>query len=101
MMCIDGADRIISCDLVGEGTVNMAGVIPRHMLETALRGKATGVIIAHNHPHGDASASDEDLNMTHMLYNLFYSSGIRLIEHYIASVDECEGIISKYKESFI
>ena len=101
MMSIDVSDKVTGCDLVGEGTVNAAGVIPRQILEVALRNKARKVILAHNHPNGDVSASDDDLNMTHMLYKLLSVSGIELIEHYVVSLDKCRGIITKGKECFV
>lgn len=96
LMSLDDADRVIDCRAVGEGTVNAAGVLPRVLLEIALSCGASSVILAHNHPRGDASASAEDINLSISLYEMFFDGGIKLSEHYIVSANECRAM--KLKE---
>lgn len=89
LMSLDSDGRVTDCRVVGGGTVNSAGVYPRKLLEAAILTKARSVILAHNHPTGDAAASGEDINLSLSLYEMFSVGGIDLVEHYVVSRDEC------------
>ncbi|MGO9393502.1 MAG: JAB domain-containing protein, partial [Desulfobaccales bacterium] len=45
-------NEIIAEEIVQEGTVNQTVVYPRKVLELALKHKASGLILVHNHPSG-------------------------------------------------
>lgn len=55
----------------------------RAVIEEALRLGAAGLIVAHNHPSGDADPSSEDLRVSRMLADTARNLGIRLIDHII------------------
>lgn len=92
ILTLDGADRVIACDKAGEGTVNNSNVIPRRLLEIAKRRGARSIIIAHNHPGGVATPSEEDTLATSYLRELFVSSGISVASHYIVAGSDCTKI---------
>lgn len=71
------------CDLVGVGTVNMSEILPRKLLEAASRAGACGVVIAHNHPGGNATASDEDIKLTAVISRVLSRAGVKLLYHCI------------------
>ena len=52
-ICLDSRRKIIHTSKISEGTVNDAAVSPRLVVEKALRYKATGVLLCHNHPSGN------------------------------------------------
>jgi DNA repair protein RadC len=54
-------------------------------LELALRARAKGVIIAHNHPDGKALASNDDVATTSRLAYVLNNSSISLLRHYVVS----------------
>ena len=56
-------------------------------LQTALKRDASSVIIAHNHPLGVSAPSEEDIMATISLKQLFASSQIDLVSHYIVGLD--------------
>jgi len=93
LISIDGLGKAIACDRVGEGTVNLSNVLPRRLLEAAKRRGAKSVIIAHNHPGGFAMPSTDDVTSTSLLRELFESSGIKLINHYVVAGDDCECVM--------
>ena len=80
--------KIIACERAGEGTVNSSSVLPRKLLEITKRNGADSVIIAHNHPGGYATPSDDDRSGTRILFELFNSSGIKLLAHYVVAGTE-------------
>ena len=87
-MLFDEQNRAISCEFVTEGTINSTGVLPRKMLELAVKKKAKSLIVAHNHPGGHATASIDDINSTSTLLKMFSASGKNLLGHYIIAGDE-------------
>ncbi len=89
ILCLDSKYRITACDLIASGTVNSTDVLPRKVLEFALRHSAKKIIISHNHPFGKAEASDDDLRTTSKLGDLLNSSGISFLAHYIVAGQKC------------
>ena len=65
--------------------VNQAQVDIREVLEMALRRKASGVILVHNHPGGSERASAPDLTITQRLKFLANNMGLRLLDHIIVT----------------
>ncbi len=89
MMMLDENDAVIACPCVSEGAVNSSGITPRRFLEIAVRAGAQSVILAHNHPSGHATASEDDYRATEMLQAAFRAAGIRLIDHMVVAGNNC------------
>ncbi|MBQ7314495.1 MAG: hypothetical protein IJW83_00595 [Clostridia bacterium] len=89
MMMLDEQGAPIACPCVSEGAVNSSGITPRRFLEIAVRAGAHSVLLAHNHPGGSATASDEDHRATQMLQAAFQSAGIRLRDHMVVAGNTC------------
>ncbi len=87
LISIDKAGRLTHVDVGGEGSVNISNILPRKLIETALKRGASSVIIAHNHPLGVSAPSEEDIMATISLKQLFASSQIDLVSHYIVGLD--------------
>jgi DNA repair protein RadC len=62
-------------------------VLPRKIVETALKHHATTVIIAHNHPGGLPEPSDNDDAITQQIRNALQTVNISLQEHIIIADD--------------
>lgn len=88
MLCLDNKRAVICCREMGRGVVNCVDANIRRMVETALKVKATTVIVAHNHPNGVALPSREDDNFTRTLYRSLGLLGITLEDHIIVANDE-------------
>ncbi len=54
---LNSQNEIIAEEIVQEGTVNQTVVYPRKVLELALKHKASGLILVHNHPSGNLTPS--------------------------------------------
>jgi DNA repair protein RadC len=61
---LDVQNQIIEFETVQKGVVNQAVVYPRQVLESALRKKASAIILAHNHPSGHVRPSEADIRLT-------------------------------------
>ena len=67
------------------GTVDHAAVFPREILELCLRYHATAVLLAHNHPSGVCTPSDEDIRLTQVIRDLLKGADISLIDHLLVT----------------
>lgn len=83
MMLLDNGMKLMDCRVISSGTVNSSAAPIRKMAELALWKKAPAVILAHNHPHGLAIPSDNDINFTEDVYQALDMIGVTLVEHII------------------
>jgi len=88
LVSLNNMGRIIACNVVAEGSIDSVSVSVRKIVETALRTKANKVIIAHNHPHGFAVPSEEDISMTISIKKALATVGIELVDHLIVAHDD-------------
>jgi len=94
LLSLDGEGKVLACDKVGDGTVNVSNILPRKVIDAARKRGARGVIIAHNHPGGYAKASDDDVSATALLSGLLISSGLMLSAHYVVAGSKCAKVPS-------
>ena len=57
---LDSAHRLISAEVVSVGTLSSTPVHPREVFKAAILANARSIIVAHNHPSGDPTPSQED-----------------------------------------
>jgi DNA repair protein RadC len=94
---LNSKNELLSAEDLGEGTVTEAVAFPRKIVESALRHKATSVIIAHNHPGGVAEPSKNDDAMTKAINDALKTVDVDLQEHIIINDD---GFYSYRKNGF-
>ncbi len=79
---------ILGCHTVSSGNINSATVEPKKVLEHVLKDDAACVILAHNHPNGEAVPSAADINFTVELLGLLRKIGINLVDHIIVGEND-------------
>jgi DNA repair protein RadC len=85
MLSLSNSGKLIHTDLLGEGTVNSTGLLPRMVMDVAVRYSASKVILAHNHPGGEALPSNADIYSTSQLIGVLESAGIKLLGHFVVA----------------
>ena len=65
------------------GSLNFSIVHPREVFFYAIKKNGASIIVCHNHPSGDPSPSDEDIDVTYRLKKCGELLGIQLIDHLI------------------
>ena len=65
------------------GTVDHVTVYPRELMSLALKHYASGLILVHNHPSGNAKPSRSDIEMTKKLTMIGEFFGITIVDHII------------------
>lgn len=83
VMYLDTRRRLIECRTISTGTLEASLVHPREVLAPAIELRASSILVAHNHPSGDAEPSCEDTALTQRLDKACSMLGIRLIDHII------------------
>ncbi len=85
---LDDKLLLLGCRLLSEGGISAAPVSLRKLVEAVIREKATCVILAHNHPTGQAVPSVEDREATAKIAAALESVQIRLLDHIIVAANE-------------
>lgn len=76
------------------GTVDHAFISPREIAEKALLLRATGVILAHNHPSGNCTPSEHDIRFTRTIFKCLELLDIKLLDHLIVSKNDHFSLIT-------
>ena len=76
------------------GTVDRATIFRREIMEQCIIHRATGIIIAHNHPSGVCLPSNEDLTLTRKIRDAATANDIRFIDHIIVTPSSWRSLIS-------
>lgn len=79
--------RITHAFMVYRGTLTAVHIRPAELFRAAVRLNAWGVLLAHNHPTGDASPSDDDLQMQRRLRQAGELLGIEVVDHLVVGRD--------------
>ena len=80
---INGANEVMNVRVVSIGLVNKSHVHPREVFADVLSERASAVIVAHNHPHGELKPSPEDLQVTKQLKEAAKILGLSFLDHII------------------
>lgn len=80
---LDGKYRLISAETLFTGTVRNTPVLPRQLIKRAIELNSIYLVIAHNHPTGDPTASQEDIETTLFLRYSLSLIGLELLDHII------------------
>jgi DNA repair protein RadC len=82
---LDGAHQVASYSIISIGTANASMVHPREVFQRAILAGAVSIIVAHNHPSGILTPSDEDHKVTQRLKDAGEILGIKLLDHLIVT----------------
>ncbi len=80
---LDTKNQVLEQKKIFQGTLNSATVHPREIFKEALRLSTARIIVVHNHPSGDTTPSENDVNLTRRLEECGHFLGIELLDHII------------------
>ncbi len=89
----DAAGRFLGKEIVAVGSLNVMYVHMREVFDPLFRVGATHFILAHNHPNGDTTPSDEDREFTRRVDRLAKELGFSLVESFVVGRGEAIGIL--------
>jgi DNA repair protein RadC len=83
LLFLDKRNQLIADEVQQTGTVDHTPVYPREVIKRALELSATAVILVHNHPSGDPTPSQADIQMTKAIIDIAKPLGISVHDHII------------------
>ena len=83
LLFLDKRNQLIADEVQQTGTVDHTPVYPREVIKRALELSATALILVHNHPSGDPTPSQADIQMTRAIVDIATPLGISVHYHII------------------
>lgn len=92
---LDNRHRLIAFEELFRGTIDGASVHPREVVREALGRNAAAVILAHNHPSGNAEPSQADELITARLRDALALVDIRVLDHLVIGDGNCVSLAER------
>ena len=96
---LDVKSKVTGVFVVSTGTLSASLVTPREVFKRAVLQNAAAIILAHNHPSGEPTASADDISITKKLEKAGKIMGINVMDHII--IGSKENFISMKEEMLI
>jgi len=93
---LNSHNRLIRDEVISIGTINSSIIHPREVFRPAIECNAAAVVLAHNHPSGEAVASAEDIEITNQLVQAGKILGITVLDHVIVARDTFTSVGANY-----
>ncbi|MGF1699859.1 DNA repair protein RadC [Photobacterium makurazakiensis] len=94
VLFLDNQHRVLSGEVLFEGTIDSASVYPREVVKRSLELNAAALILAHNHPSGVAEPSQADRRITRRISDALALVDIRVLDHFVVG----DGEITSFAE---
>lgn len=94
ILLLNTKNHLLSREEISVGSLSASIVHPREIFKVPLRKSAASIILVHNHPSGDPSPSQEDLEVTRRLVEAGNLLGIAVRDHLIIG----DGCYFSFKE---
>ena len=82
---LNARNQVIHKEVISIGSLSASIVHPREVLFPAINYSAASIILSHNHPSGDVSPSEEDIELTRRLTKAGEIMGIEILDHLVIS----------------
>jgi DNA repair protein RadC len=82
---LNRANKIVHHEIVSEGGITGTVADARIIIKKALENNAIGLVLAHNHPSGNLSPSNEDIQVTQKIKTAAAYFDIKVLDHIIVS----------------
>ena len=83
VLYLDNKKNIVEKKLLFVGTINGSVVHPREIFKYAYLNSASFIVCIHNHPSGDPTPSQEDVDLTKHLIDICKLNNIPILDHII------------------
>lgn len=83
VLLLDQKHRVLRDVTVSVGSLSQSIVHPREVFRTVVLHSAAAIILAHNHPSGDPTPSQEDIAITRRLRECGELLGVRVLDHIV------------------
>ena len=85
ILILNTKNKIVAVHEISRGTLNSSLLHPREVFKPAVLHNAAAIICFHNHPSGDKTPSEMDINITNRLVKAGDILGIEILDHIIVT----------------
>ena len=85
MLLLNRANKVLGITTISEGGLSGTVTDVRLIFQYAIKGNASGIIVAHNHPSGNSNPSDSDQKITQKIKEAGNLLDIQLLDHIIVT----------------
>ena len=85
ILFINSSGALVHEDIISSGNADEVSVYKNLIITKATQNGACGIIMAHNHPSGNAKPSQPDIDLTSEMYKLLDQVNMTLVDHVIVS----------------
>ena len=85
ILILNTKNKIVAVHEISRGTLNSSLLHPREVFKPAVLHNAAAIICFHNHPSGDKTPSEMDINITNRLVEAGDILGIEILDHIIVT----------------
>lgn len=89
VLFLNGHHQVIAVEELFRGTLTQTAVYPREVVKRALALNAAAVVLAHNHPSGQAEPSRADEFLTATLKQALSLVDVRVLDHVVVGKAVC------------
>lgn len=93
VLFLDSGKRLIADERLQDGSISQLAVYPRTIMQRALELNAAAIILVHNHPSGDATPSEADIEATRRIEAIARSLEIELVDHIIVTTNAAHHLV--------
>ncbi|OBX09820.1 hypothetical protein QV08_00820 [Gallibacterium salpingitidis] len=99
VLFLDNQHYLIKQEILFQGTINSTQVHPREIIKLSLQYNAAALILAHNHPSGITTPSQQDIQITNNIQQICQLIDVRVLDHLIIGKNQVfsfceEGLIT-------
>ena len=88
VLFLDAQHRLIAFEVMFRGTISQTSIYPREVVQRCLAHGASAVVLAHNHPSGNAQPSRADLGITARIKAALALVDVQTLDHVIVGGSE-------------
>lgn len=92
---LNNKNEILKINNIAFGGTNFVNLSVRDILSEVIKMKAPKIILVHNHPSGDPTPSQQDIDFTNKLYEASRIFDIELLDHLVIGDMEYTSIFTK------
>ena len=89
LMLLNRSNEVLGYTKISMGGINATLCDPKVIFQVALKGNASGILLAHNHPSGALKPSEQDIRLTKKIKEGAGLLDMGFLDHIILSKEGC------------
>lgn len=97
---LNNKNKIINAHIISIGGIDKCVSDPKSIFKSALLSNSTSILLIHNHPSGECTPSQNDIDFTKIIKEACFFMGIKFLDHIIIGDKKYYSIEMDMEESY-